>query len=304
MPDNDTVVTARFSLIIVDPPDDNPPDNPSDNPQDGGAPVHRNDDKPRPPEMEYFSQQGELVSIPLPASFAGYENTAVPYYVSDGKEIIIPVSSVVEGKLVFIAPASAVYYVKQNQADFEDTQNHWAKEAIDFTATRGLFNGVGNGMFDPNGQMTRAMFITVIARLDGADLSGFVSSKFTDVPAGSWYCNSVEWAANAGIVNGTGNGKFSPDEPITREQMAVMLYNYLSYKGYTLKTLDENPQPFSDSASISRWAQHSVESMCSMGIILGKPGNLFDPQGNATRAECSMVFKRIIEEIIAQSNRG
>ena len=178
------------------------------------------------------------------------------------------------------------------------------KEAIDFTATRGLFNGVGNGMFDPNGQMTRAMFITVIARLDGADLSGFVSSKFTDVPAGSWYCNSVEWAANAGIVNGTGNGKFSPDEPITREQMAVMLYNYLSYKGYTLKTLDENPQPFSDSASISRWAQHSVESMCSMGIILGKPGNLFDPQGNATRAECSMVFKRIIEEIIAQSNRG
>ena len=71
--------------------------------------------------------------------------------------------------------------------NIEDLQNHWAKEAIDFTVARGLFNGIGNGMFDPNGQMTRAMFVTVIARLDGADISGFVSSKFTDVPAGSWY---------------------------------------------------------------------------------------------------------------------
>jgi len=111
----------------------------------------------------------------------------------------------------------------------------------------------------------------------------------------------VEWTANAGIVSGTGADRFSPDEPITREQMAVMLYNYLSYKGYTLKASDENSQPFSDSASISGWAQNAVESMRRLGIILGKPGNLADPQGNATRAECSMVLKRIIEATIAGS---
>lgn len=288
MPDNDTVVTARFTLI-------------TDEQQDDEDSVHHDDDKPVPLGKEYFAQQGELASIHLPTSFTGSANTLVPYYISDGREIIIPVSSVVDGKLVFTAPATAVYYVKQNQTGFEDIQNHWAKEAIDFMVARGLFKGTGNGIFDPNGQMTRAMFITVIARLDGIDLSGFTGSKFADVPADSWYYNSVEWAANAGIVSGTGAGRFSPDEPVTREQMAVMLNNYLSYKGYMLKTLVENPQPFSDSASISGWAQHAIESMRNLGIILGKPGNLADPQGNATRAECSTVFKRIIEAVIAGS---
>lgn len=250
-------------------------------------------------EGQAFASAGSHVAIPLPEDVASGSRAVIPYYTSGGREVMVPFSDIVDGKLVFLAPATATFYTRAAEVEFADTEEHWAQESIDFTVARGLFNGTGDGLFEPEGQMTRAMFATVIARLDGADLSSFGGSRFADVASGEWYAAPVEWAASAGIVNGTGTGAFSPDGPVTREEMAAMLVRYLTYKGFSLNAVDDDPESFADGDSVSGWASEAMEAMRRSGIITGKPGSLADPQGNATRAECSAVFQRLIHAVLA-----
>ncbi|MNE44841.1 Endo-1,4-beta-xylanase A precursor [compost metagenome] len=136
------------------------------------------------------------------------------------------------------------------------------------------------------------MFTRVLANLEGVDLGSYATSAFTDVPAGKWYASAVAWAAQSGIVNGTGQGQFSPDAVITREQMAVMLYNYTATKGYKPRAV--TAAEFTDAGSVSHWAQEAVESMAAAGILSGKPGDYADPQGETSRAEAAAVFARLI----------
>ena len=106
---------------------------------------------------------------------------------------------------------------------------------------------------------------------------------------------AVEWAADKGIVNGTGDGdgKFNPETNVTREQMAVMLSNYIRYKQYVLPT--ETMAAFTDESSISSWAFEAVKMIQSSGIVSGRPGNIYDPSGMATRAEVATIFARFVE---------
>ena len=188
-----------------------------------------------------------------------------------------------------------------NKPEFLDISDHWAGEYIGFTAARDLFRGVGNGSFDPDGQMTRAMFVTVLARLDGADSFFLQKHAVKDVISESWYESAVEWALQNKIINGTSETTFAPDEPITREQMAVIIYNYFKGKGYYIGTTDTAPAPFSDIGSVSMWAEEAVKWIQSSGIMNGKPDNIFDPSAIASRAECCTVFTRLIMAILDES---
>jgi hypothetical protein len=161
---------------------------------------------------------------------------------------------------------------------------------------RGIFNGIGDNLFNPDGTMTRAMFAAVLANIEGVDLSTYTTSRFTDVSVGTWYASAVEWAADMGIVNGVGDNRFNPDAEITREQMAVMLANYVWYKQYILP--QGQTGTFNDEASISSWALNSVKIIQAAGIIGGRPGNVFDPQGTATRAEVATIFTNYINAYI------
>jgi hypothetical protein len=147
--------------------------------------------------------------------------------------------------------------------------------------------------------MTRAVFAQVLANIEGVDLSAYKTSRFNDVAAGSWYAPAVEWAASKRIVSGYGNGKFGPNDPITREEMAVMLAKYLSYKQYELP--DGQAAKFNDEANISKWAFEAVKMMHAAGVIGGKPGNKYDPKGMATRADVAAVFTRFIEAYVTHS---
>ena len=187
---------------------------------------------------------------------------------------------------------------KQTNTAFTDIAGHWAKEDIEFVVSRGLFSGTSTTTFSPNTAMTRGMFVTALGRLANADVSGYTKSSFTDVKGDAYYMGYIEWASKNNIVNGVGNGRFAPDQSITREQMAVIMQNYAKTIGYTLpKVHIENI--FTDDAKISTYAKEAVKQMQMAGVISGKNGNLFDPQGTATRAEVSAVLRRFVELAIS-----
>ena len=168
-------------------------------------------------------------------------------------------------------------------------ESDWFFNAVMIAYDQGLFSGTAADKFSPNMPMTRAMFATVLARLDGVDLSGYTASKFSDVAIGTWYGPAVAWAADKGITGGVGEGKFAPDKSITREEMAVMLYKYMKVKGITLPATGSS-EPFSDSASFSPWAVDAIADMRRLGLISGAGGNRYNPQGTATRAEVAQIF--------------
>jgi len=116
----------------------------------------------------------------------------------------------------------------------------------------------------------------------------------------AWFASAVEWAADKGIVNGVGDDKFAPNAAITREQMVVMLVNYVRFKAYALPNAPAPEAAFADERSISGWAADAVATLHGTGIINGKQGNIFDPQGMATRAEVSATFDRFIRSLAVQ----
>ena len=180
---------------------------------------------------------------------------------------------------------------------FVDTVNHWAADDITFVVEHGLFNGTGSSKFSPNVQMTRGTFAMVLGRLADVDVSGYTQSSFSDIKADAYYMGYVEWANEHKLVNGIGNSKFAPDQGVTREQVAVILSNYVRAFGFEFpRTNKENH--FSDSVKISAWAKEAVKNVQMAGIMDGKAGNIFDPQGIATRAEVATIVRRFVEWVI------
>jgi hypothetical protein len=175
---------------------------------------------------------------------------------------------------------------------FSDIASHWAASAIKFVVERKLFNGVSDTEFSPNSPMTRAMFATVVSRYANGIAAGSV--RFVDVLPEKWYTNGVLWAAENGITSGIGDGRFDPDAPITREQLAVMLHNYAKFAGFDLSAA--GAWEFADADSISSWAKDALSWAVGTGILTGKPGNLIDAKGFATRAEVATVLQRFIEK--------
>jgi len=137
--------------------------------------------------------------------------------------------------------------------------------------------------------MTRGMFVTVLGNKAKIDLKDYPTSSFSDVKAGVWYAPHVEWAAQNGIVNGTGGGKFSPDKSVTREQMAVILYNYAKFTNCDLTVRAGLLEQFPDGNKVSGYAKYPMEWAITHGIINGNGGKL-DPSGTATRAQVAQIF--------------
>ena len=232
------------------------------------------------------------ITLPYTLTETQDSNTIVAVK-KDGRTKIIPFSVYRNGSVIITATATGTYDVLNNPKVFSDTDGHWAYANISFVAARELFSGVGDGLFSPEGSMTRAMFATVLSRLDGAELGANTYTRFSDVETEMWYTAAIEWAAEKGIVKGVGEGRFDPHAPIRREQMALMLANYAQYKGLALPETTEGAA-FSDQSKISDWALAAVQAIQRAGIINGKQGNLFDPSGVATRAEVSAVFARFV----------
>ena len=211
------------------------------------------------------------------------------------------------GAVVFETGHFSVYGVgyKTPVSVFTDITGHWAANNILFAVSRGLFPDTGNNQFSPNTGMTRGMFVTALGRLEDINLDNYkIGGKFTDVKADAYYAPYVNWAAEKGIINSITTTAFSPDGNITREQMAVIMINYANQLGYDLPVTQE-AVTFADNKQISSWAAAEVKAMQQAGILAGKDGNRFDPQGNATRAEAATVLRRFVEIVIdSQTAQG
>lgn len=188
-----------------------------------------------------------------------------------------------------------------------DISGHWAEADITEAMTDGLFNGISDTAFNPDGTMTRGMFVTVLGRMAGVAPEEFptamISNLFSDVDPNEYYAPYVFWAVRNGIVNGMGNGTFAPNSDITREQMSTMLVRYASNYNYCLSAISADIIPaFSDAASVSDWASSAVEDMRLTGILRGRPMEngtyIFDPQATATRAEGAAVFIRLKQSLV------
>ncbi len=167
----------------------------------------------------------------------------------------------------------------------------WYHIPLDFNINSGLMGAMGDGRFGPNETLTRAMLVQILYNHAGKP-TVVASGTFRDVDRGAWYENAVNWASMQGIASGTGNNAFSPNAPITREQLSVMLYNYATRRGLTLK--NGAASSFTDSWNISSWAQNAVSAMQRAGIIAGKAGGNFDPKGQATRTETAQMLYNLL----------
>ena len=142
--------------------------------------------------------------------------------------------------------------------------------------------------------MTRAMVAQVLANLYGADLSQYViaNPRFNDVSQENWYFAPIQWAYSNGLVLGVGGGNFAPAEPVTREQLAVLLERFASAEGASLPV--GYAQVFIDAYRKSYWAVEAIRSIQDAGLIRGRPDGRFDPQAIATRAEVAAIFARYL----------
>ena len=173
---------------------------------------------------------------------------------------------------------------------FQDISGHWAEETILEAVYRGLFNGVSSDLFDPDSAITRAMFVTVLYRMDGQPA---VDQKagFTDVAEGSYYAAAVDWAAKNGIVNGVSETSFDPDAPITREQMAAILYRYAAYWELDVSA-EADLSAYEDASFVSAYAQAAMQWAVANGVINGTSATTLEPAGTATRAQAATVLVR------------
>lgn len=178
--------------------------------------------------------------------------------------------------------------------DFKDTTAHWAREYIGRLAARGVVNGMGDNYYQPDANLTRAQFLTMLAKtIYGLDPSQSAPAGFADVPATEWYYNYVNWGYANGIVNGLDETTFAPNANITREQMAIMLSNFARNTELVLPETNTGAS-FTDNAAISPWATEAVTKIVSSGIMGGYPEGNYIPQGKATRAEAATVVYKLI----------
>ena len=235
---------------------------------------------------------GIAVTIPADAKDSGKVLVLVN---ADGTQTVIKKSAVdQDGGHAALLTGSATVKLVDNSKDFSDVEGHWGAASIEFAASHELFNGTGDGKFSPDGQMTRAMLVTTLYRLE--DAKAGMSANFHDVPKDTWYSDSVAWASSSGIVTGTGNG-FAPEENITREQLAAMLYRYAAHIGMDTGARGDL-KDFEDGGQVSGWASDAMAWAVGSGLMGGKGSGVIDPAGTATRAEVAAVCQRLVAMMV------
>ncbi len=227
--------------------------------------------------------------------------SGLPYYLDDSRnKVFIGFAAEKDGEMKYIAPDGVTVLFKENPQNFIDTDGHWAETYIGFVTEREIFVGTGSNMFSPDTGMTRAMFAAVIGRLyerSYGEISISNARAFTDCDYDDYYGKYVDWAAQNGVILGYGNNKFGPNDQITREQMAAILYRFANFLGVLPSNMD-TALTYPDAANISTWAGNAALYCQTTGIITGRGGGTFVPQGTATRAEVATILERFIENTL------
>lgn len=246
-------------------------------------------------KLTQFDGRDDLV-IELPYTLKAGENpnNVVVYDVKDNGELRVVTNgkyNAATGKVEFKPTYLSKYTVAYVATSFKDVTQDWAKDAISALGARGIVKGVGDGEFNPNGQVTRAEFITMLMNM--FELSDErATTSFSDVKQGEWYHGNIATAQKLGIVNGKPDGRFGVHENITREDMAVMVYKAVQIKQLALTSGEATA--FKDEAHIASYAKQAVEAIQGAGIINGVGNDEFAPKKNASRAEVAVMIYNLL----------
>lgn len=236
--------------------------------------------------------QGKVITLTaLPNS--GYVLKSLTVTTASGTSV--PVANQSSGKYTFTMPAAAVtvkavFAAQETDPDFpfaDVAKGSWYYEGVRYAYENGLMNGTGEGTFSPDLPTSRGMLVTILYRLAGSPAAG--SASFTDVAKGQWYANGVAWASANGVVTGYPDGSFRPNDTITREQMAAILYQYARIQG----KLDDSRADlsiFSDLDSLSAYAKEPMSWAVAQGLFSGVSADTLAPGGSTTRAQAAVIL--------------
>ena len=171
----------------------------------------------------------------------------------------------------------------------------WYYDAVAYVYENGMMNGTSSNVFSPNATTTRGMIVTMLYRLEGEPrVSG--TSTFDDVANGMYYADAIVWAAGNDIVTGYDETTFGPNDAITREQMAAILYRYAQYKGYRT-TASADLSGYVDAGDVSSYALSALQWASAEGLVTGTSSTALTPDGSATRAQVATIFMRFMEDV-------
>ena len=242
------------------------------------------------------AKAGTTVTL-TPVPDRGYQVGAVA--VTDRFGDAVAVTEQADGTYTFVMPNGQVTVTvtfAEAPLPFHDVaEGDWFYDAVRYAYENSLMDGVGDNLFAPNSQTTRAQLVTILHRLAGEPEPGG-DSGFADVETGTWYTDAVAWAAQNGIVNGVSDTEFAPGDNITREQLAVILYRYAAYQGYDVSQRADL-SGFGDAESISGYAQEALSWAHAQGLVLGFEDGSLRPQGTASRAQIAAVLMRFLAAV-------
>ena len=241
---------------------------------------------------------GSLVTITVTPD-EGYVLADLTVTDKSGKEIKVTEKS--GGKYTFTMPSSQVtveaeFVPEDGALPFGDVaESSWYCDAVRYAYDNGLINGVSDTAFAPASRLTRGMLVTLLYRME-KEPAAKGGNVFSDVEADSWYADAVAWSAANGLVEGYEDGAFRPDNAITREQMALILYRYAALKGYDTDAKGDM-SVFADGEQVSPWAAEAMTWAVGEQLLSGKGNGVLDPTGTATRAEVAQILMNFCENI-------
>lgn len=237
-----------------------------------------------------WAVEGERVYITAVPD-KGYELTWLYVKAADGSSVKV-YEAIKEDTYYFFMPdqevtVSAIFAYDYPDMPFIDVNpNSWYYSAIEFVYNKGIMNGVTASSFNPDGTITRGMIVTMLWRMAGEPSA--VSAGFADVAADSYYAKAIAWAAKNGIIEGYSASSFGPNDAITREQLATVLYRYAKYLGYT--TTGSSLSGYYDASRVSSWAKDAMGWAVKNGVVTGLSSTWLNPNGTASRAEAAQMF--------------
>ena len=245
------------------------------------------------------AEKGDTVTVTVTPD-EGYVLASLTVTDKDGDKVSTTKGE--DGKYTFTMPGSTVtvkaVFAEEgtvSELPFEDVSvDQWFYEAVKYVYDNELMNGISATEFNPNGLLTRGTIAQVLFNLEGADADA--AAVFDDVPADAWFADAVNWAAANNIVTGYGDGTFGPDNNITREQMAAILYRYAQFKGYDVSAKGDLTA-FTDGDNVSEWATDALAWCVGAKLINGRDNGTVDATGTATRAEIAQIFMNFCENI-------
>lgn len=248
------------------------------------------------------ADKGETVTITVYPN-DGYELDELVVTDSRGNEIDLDARSAT--RFTFTMPSGKVTveasFVREGgqtqtpQTTFADVPaSAWYCDAVEYVYENGLMSGVSGGRFAPDETLTRAMLVQTLYAMEGRPAAA--SAGFADVASGDWYASAVNWAAANGVVSGVSETGFGPNNALTREQLALILYRFAQYKGYDV-TGSSDLTAYADGSSVSGWAAEAMSWAVDAGLISGVGGNQIAPTGTATRAQVAQILMNFCENV-------